>query len=125
MSSSKGVTARVAHSCEGHDRMTVNGMWMLSILPGHRYVRHVAFPGDDGFEEISRPWSVAECATCAMERTDDAALEFGICGSYCCGDQACVLPFANGAPGHDHACARCTEPRQEVPQWRTTTFGSR
>lgn len=34
------------------------------INPGDLYVRHVAFPGDEGFEEGDRPWVMRECSAC-------------------------------------------------------------
>lgn len=113
MSTIRGVTARVAHPCEGHDQMTVNGAVSKSILPGQRYLRHTGFPGDEGGDGLVGPYSIAECATCAVRRDPDAALMYGICGSYCCGTNPCVLPFAPaGAPGHTCACERCYEDDQ-------------
>jgi hypothetical protein len=41
-----------------------------TIEPGELYVRHVAFPGDDGHEEGTRPWVIRECFACANERGD-------------------------------------------------------
>lgn len=38
------------------------------ILPGQRYRRHVAFPGDDGHEEGTRPWVIRECDACIRQR---------------------------------------------------------
>ncbi len=35
-----------------------------SIERGDVYVRHVAFPGDDGHEEGTRPWVIDECSAC-------------------------------------------------------------
>lgn len=107
MSSVKAVTARIAHTCETCSPRTADGRYRKVILPGHRYLRHVVFPGDDGFEEATRPHSVRECASCAIERDDFTATSFDICGFYCCGIEPCVLPFQKGAPGHDHACKRC------------------
>lgn len=106
MSTSAGVTARKAHACETCSRRDVNGTWSTPIRPGHRYVRHVVFPGNDGFEEGTRPQSIRECADCAMRRDDEAAPRYGICGSYCHG-APCVLPFEKGSPGHEHQCREC------------------
>lgn len=35
------------------------------IEAGHLYVRHVGFPGDEGCEEITRPWTIENCTACA------------------------------------------------------------
>jgi hypothetical protein len=35
------------------------------IEAGQLYVRHVAFPGDEGCEEITQPLTMEECVTCA------------------------------------------------------------
>jgi hypothetical protein len=102
-----GVTARKAHPCETCSRRDVNGTWTTPIRPGHRYVRHVVFPGDDGFEDITRPQSVRECAGCAIERDSFNATLYGICGSSCCGTTPCALPFEKGAPCHEHHCGEC------------------
>jgi hypothetical protein len=52
-------TARKARECG-----TCTG-W---IKPGERYVRHVVFPGDEFYEEGTRPWVIAQCADCATRR---------------------------------------------------------
>lgn len=114
MSAIKGVTARAAHPCETCSRRDVNGTWTQPIRPGHRYLRHVVFPGDEGFEEGTRPQSVRECAGCAIERDGDAAITYGICGSYCHGIRPCVLPVAaRPGPDHEHQCRECV--REAVP----------
>lgn len=41
-----------------------------TIEPGQRYLRHVAFPGDDGYEEGTRPWVIDECQYCSDTLTD-------------------------------------------------------
>lgn len=109
MSTVKGVTARKAHPCE-------NCHWVASlrgtntILPGHRYLLHTAFPRDDGFDALESPFSIRECASCAVERDDGTATQYGICATYCHGTNPCVLPFERGAPGHEHACRECPTP---------------
>jgi hypothetical protein len=109
MGASKAFTARIPHTCETCSVKTVNGTYTEPIRPGHRYLVHVVFPGEESFEEITRPWKAAECGTCAIARDDFVAHSFGICGSYCCGVNPCVLPFENiGAPGHDHQCRECS-----------------
>jgi hypothetical protein len=39
-----------------------------TIGRGERYRRHVAFPGDDGYEQGTSVWVIDECAACAQER---------------------------------------------------------
>lgn len=107
MNRTSGATARKAHTCETCSRRDVNGTWSQPIRPGHRYVRHVVFPCDDGFEDVSRPQSIRECASCAIERDAYAARECGICGTYCCGIAPCALPLEKGRPGHGHQCREC------------------
>lgn len=50
--------ARKQHECESY-------RCEQSIEPGDLYVRHVAFPGDEGHEEGDRPWVMRECTVCA------------------------------------------------------------
>lgn len=108
MSHVKGVTARIAHACENcHWVPSLRGT--KSILPGHRYLLWTAFPRDDGFDALERPFSIRECATCAIERDDFTATSFGICGSFCHGVNPCVLPFERGAPGHECVCRECAK----------------
>ncbi len=40
-----------------------------TIEPGETYLRHVAFPGDDGYEQGDRPRVMEECRHCIEERT--------------------------------------------------------
>lgn len=35
------------------------------IQPGDVYLEHTVFPGDDSFEELSRPMRAPECSECA------------------------------------------------------------
>jgi hypothetical protein len=102
-------TARIPHECD-------SCWWTLSlrgvptILPGHRYLLHTAFPGEEGYEEGTRPARLTECAEHAISRTDGIASgEFEICGTYCCGTTPCALPHEKGAPGHDHQCRDCVQ----------------
>jgi hypothetical protein len=76
------------------------------IAPGHRYLRHVGFPGEDGVSG-ERPWVLRECVACAVETDDAAHLDAGACGSYCHGTTPCALPFQKGAPGHECQCREC------------------
>lgn len=41
------------------------GGYCKPIQPGSAYLEHVAFPGEDGMEEVTRPWRIRECAACA------------------------------------------------------------
>src|SRR5690349_23801291 len=45
----KARTARKAHHCDGCS-WTPSLRGVATIAPGHRYLRHVAFPGADGNE---------------------------------------------------------------------------
>jgi hypothetical protein len=38
------------------------------IEPGQRYRRHVAFPGDEGYEHGEGPWVIVQCDSCIRER---------------------------------------------------------
>lgn len=112
MSTVKAYTARVPHKCDTcHWTPSLRGV--ATILPGHRYLVHVAFPGDEGYEEGTSPARLRECATHAIERDDFTATSFGICGTYCCGTKPCVLPFdkAGAGYGHDHTCDQCAHDR--------------
>ncbi|GGN39680.1 hypothetical protein FHR83_006666 [Actinoplanes campanulatus] len=106
MSLTRARTARVPHECDSC-YWTPSLRGVATILPGHMYLEHVAFPGDEGFEEGEQPARLRECATHAIERDDFAATQYGICGSYCHGTNPCVLPFQKGAPGHDCVCREC------------------
>jgi hypothetical protein len=115
MGTIKGVTARTAHPCENCWRVP-SLRDTMNILPGHRYLLHTAFPGDDGFDALERPFSVRECASCAVERDDYNASKYEICGTYCCSTEPCALPFerAGAGYGHDHVCKRCMNDRREM-----------
>lgn len=52
-----------------------------AIEPGQRYRRHVAFPGDDGHEEGTRPWVIIECDGCIRDRDvygDSVRRQYGV-----------------------------------------------
>lgn len=51
--------ARKDRSCDEYPRCT------YGIRKGERYRRYVAFPGDEGHEEGTRPWVLTVCAGCA------------------------------------------------------------
>jgi hypothetical protein len=96
-------TARTPHQCDGC-RWTSGSRGLATIAPGHRYLRHVAFPGDD-VNQSNRPMVNAECVACACTRDTSAGLlQAGACSTFCCGDVPCALPHR-----HDgvHSCRRC------------------
>jgi hypothetical protein len=93
-------TARIPHLCEGcHWTPSLRGV--PTILPGHRYLLHTAFP--DGLTNTSTaPYTLKECAACASVR--DAAGLLGACSASCCDTLPCALPFKHDG---DHSCRRC------------------
>lgn len=104
----KAVTARKQHPCDtdypggGH-----------VITPGHRYLRHTAFPGDD-VNPTDRPWTLTECVACACRRNDgELLLITTVCLTFCCGDVPCARPVRHD--GH-HSCQRCARRGQEDPR---------
>lgn len=105
MSTSKAITARIAHFCS-FCQMRASEDAEPVIPAGHRYVRHVGFPGEDGVTG-ERPWVLRECIACATEKDDYAPVQAGACGSFCCSTTPCSLPFQKGAPGHECACRLC------------------
>lgn len=100
----KALTARKPHMCDScHWNASLRGVH--TITPGHRYLRHVAFP-DGEVNTSNRPFSIAECVACAEEREPTAGLLIaGACSTFCCGDTSCALPFKHG--GDRHSCRRC------------------
>lgn len=101
-------TARKAHDC---DSCFLAGRRRRTIRPGHRYLRHVAFP-DGEVNQGPAPVVSRECVGCVGERDDyEPLLVAGACSSFCCGTEPCALPFQRGAPSHnggEHSCRRCT-----------------
>ncbi|MFI6228601.1 hypothetical protein ACIBCR_14970 [Micromonospora echinospora] len=99
----KARTARIPHLCDGcHWTPSLRGV--PTIAPGHRYLRHTAFPGDEVNETV-RPYTNTECIACLAERDPAAPLLLGdACSTFCCGVVPCARPF-----GHDggHECRRC------------------
>lgn len=107
-------TARKAHACAACDWRT-NPDTPPSIAPGHRYLIHVSFPGDDGHPYGLPPSRDRVCVACAEEADYAAAtLVAGACGSFCCGTTPCALPFERGAPGHRHSCREDARARARV-----------
>lgn len=101
----KAQTARTPHLCDNcHWTPSLRGI--PTIAPGHRYLRHVAFPGDE-VNQTDHPLSLTECVACACERDSHAGLLVaGACSTWCCGDVPCARPFRHDG---DHSCRRCTD----------------
>jgi hypothetical protein len=99
----KAVTARKRHRCDESSWVGVH-----FIAPGHRYLRHVAFPGDD-VNGSDRPWVLRQCVACAEGREYGAStLTAGGCATFCCGDVPCALPLNHADDAH--SCRRCAAP---------------
>jgi hypothetical protein len=100
----KGITARIPHLCDGcHWDSNLRGV--PTIAPGHRYLRHVVFPGDD-VNQSDHPIVHVECVACAEDRgMHEETLVGDACATYCCGDVPCALPVKHK---DDHSCRRCT-----------------
>lgn len=98
----KARTARIPHLCDScHWIPGLRGV--PTIAPGHRYLRHVAFPCDE-VNQSHRPYSLNECVACAEERDSAGLLVAGACSTFCCGDTPCARPFRHDS---DHSCRRC------------------
>jgi hypothetical protein len=99
----KARTARIPHLCDGcHWTPSLRGQ--PTILPGHRYLIHTAFPGAE-VNHSNRPYTNTECVACACER--DKAFDLlvaGACTTHCCGDVPCARPVRHDG---DHSCRRC------------------
>jgi hypothetical protein len=99
-------TARKPHLCDScHWTPSLRGK--PTIAPGHRYLRHVAFPeGPSGeVNQTNRPFTNTECVACACAReATDGLLLAEACATFCCGDVPCARPFKHGG---DHSCRRC------------------
>jgi hypothetical protein len=94
----KAVTARKRHRCDES--------WgdVHFIAPGHRYLRHVAFPDDD-VNGSDQPWVLRQCVACAEDRHEPTgATVGGACVRHCCGDVPCAMPIEHDG---DHSCRRC------------------
>jgi hypothetical protein len=106
VSTVKAVTARRPYECDTC-YWTASLRGVATILPGHRYLLHTAFPGDPGFEEGERPARNKECIACAGERDLADQLVAGACGTFCHGTTPCALPIGQGSPSHEHSCKKC------------------
>jgi hypothetical protein len=96
-------TARIPHLCDScHWTPALRGM--ATIAPGHRYLRHVAFP-DGEVNTSDHPYALNECVACACQREPSAGLLVaGACSTFCCGDVPCARPEQHDG---DHSCRRC------------------
>ncbi len=63
--------ARTAHPCDSYpcDR---------AIEAGDVYVRHVAFPGEEGHEEGTGPWVIRECEPCVEKYSQWVRDHYGV-----------------------------------------------
>lgn len=98
-------TSRIARLCDGcHWTPSLRGK--PTIAPGHRYLRHVAFP-DGEINQSNRPYTNTECVACASDRDGTAPLLIaGACSTFCHGDVPCARPASHDG---DHSCRRCVE----------------
>jgi len=99
-------TARTPHRCDTCDH-TPSLRGVLTIAPGHRYLRHVAFPGGPSGEvnQSDRPYALNECVGCASDRDPSVVVvKAEACGMYCCSHVPCARPLRHGG---DHSCRRC------------------
>jgi hypothetical protein len=110
-------SARKWHLCDScHFLPSLRGV--ATIAPGHLYVIHVAFPGADG-NESGRVITTTECLRCMNDRIgyNDVEWHTKACGTFCCGDTACVRRFDHwrlGETDPGHSCHRCTEAPAKV-----------
>jgi hypothetical protein len=107
-------TARKPHLCDSC-HWSPSFRKKPTIAPGHRYLRHVAFPGGPRRSEVNqsnRPYANTECIACACAReATDGLLLAEACATFCCGDTPCARPFKHDG---DHSCRRCAFDRAEV-----------
>lgn len=99
----KARTARIPHLCDGcHWSPSLRGV--PTIAPGHRYLIHKAFPGDE-VNQSDRIYTNTECVACACVRdSSNGVLIAGACTTWCCGDVPCARPERHDG---DHTCRRC------------------
>lgn len=100
-----GRTSRTRRFCDScHWLASLRGS--PTIAPGHRYVRHVTFPGADG-NESGRVQVNVECVACLGDREPHGGLLIaGACSTFCHGELPCALPERHAG---DHSCRRCVE----------------
>lgn len=100
----KARTARIAHLCE---RCNYTNRDTPSIAPGHRYLRHTAFPDGGEVNATHRPFSVTECVACLSDRDPDGPLlTADACATYCCALTPCARPLRHDG---DHECRQCLD----------------
>jgi hypothetical protein len=104
-------TARIARLCYSCRWGGFRGV--PTILPGHRYLRHVAFPEGPGGEinQTTKPIVADECVACANWREQAGALDVidaGACMTFCCGETPCARPLRHD---DDHECRTCAARR--------------
>lgn len=98
-------TARKPHLCDGC-HWTPSLQDKPTIAPGHRYLRHVAFP-DGEINQSDRPYINTECVACLSDRDPDGPLlTAGACATYCCSLTPCARPLNHDG---DHECRRCLD----------------
>jgi hypothetical protein len=103
----KAFTARKQHRCNTAFREA------HTIAPGHRYLRHTAFP-DGEINTSDRPYTLTECVACAEERDPSAGLLVaGACTTFCCANVPCARPAKHD---DDHSCGQCV--RRRTPETR-------
>jgi len=98
-------TARIPHLCDScHFVPSLRGV--ATILPGHRYLRHVVFPSPmSEVNQSDRPYILTECVACACDREPTSGLLVAdACATFCCSEVPCARPFKHDA---DHSCRRC------------------
>lgn len=98
-------TSRIDRLCDScHFVASLRGK--PTIAAGHRYLRHVAFPGDE-VNRSHRPFSNTECVACASERDEYAPMLLaGACATFCHGVTPCARPFGHDG---DHSCKECVD----------------
>jgi hypothetical protein len=90
-------TARREHRCTDCRRR---------IRVGHRYLRHILFPGHDA-NSSTRPLVLKECMACSADRDGHTPLLVAnACSSYCHGTNPCARPFKHTG---DCECQDCPE----------------
>lgn len=96
-------TARKPRMCDScHWVPSLRGV--ATIAPGHRYLRHVAFPGDEA-NQSDHIVVNTECVACVCAYDpSNGLLVVRACSSFCCGDVPCALPYTHRG---DHSCRRC------------------
>lgn len=108
----KARTARKSHFCESC-QWTPSLRGEQTIAPGHRYLLHTAFPGDES-NGSDQPWSLKECIACAETagRWEHSRGLGSACAAWCCGDVPCARIVRHDG---DHSCRRCFVADETAP----------